>query len=50
MGTFRSNNTNILFWNARGISNKRAEFFNYLEAKNISLALVSETHCTALSD
>ena len=37
-------NTCILFWNARGISNKKTEFFNYLEANNIAIALVNETH------
>jgi hypothetical protein len=40
----REHNTSILFWNARGISNKKTEFFNYLEANNIAIALVNETH------
>jgi hypothetical protein len=37
-------NTGILFWNARGIRNKKTEFFNYLEANNIAIALINETH------
>ena len=46
MANFRweHSNTCILFWNARGISNKKTEFFNYLEANNITIALVNETH------
>jgi hypothetical protein len=34
----------ILFWNARGINSKKYEFLNYLEANNILIALISETH------
>jgi exonuclease III len=44
MGRCYNNNTNILFWNARGIQNKKTEFFNYLEANNIPIALLNETH------
>jgi hypothetical protein len=44
MATFRSNNTSILFWNARGIRNKRAEFLTYLYANIILLAPVTEPH------
>ena len=33
MATFRSNNTSILFWNARRTRNKRVEFLTYLSAK-----------------
>jgi hypothetical protein len=36
--------TDILFWNARGIKSKKCEFINYLEANNIPIALISETH------
>jgi hypothetical protein len=36
--------TNILVWNARGITSKKYEFKNYLDAKNIPLALISEIH------
>jgi hypothetical protein len=43
MGTLR-NKTNIMFCNARGIRNKKAEFFNYLEANDIPIALLNETH------
>jgi hypothetical protein len=42
MGNF-SNNTSIVFWNARGVSNKKSEYFNYLEY-NIPIALLNETH------
>jgi hypothetical protein len=36
--------SNILFWNARGIKTKKFELLNYLEANNIPIALISETH------
>jgi len=44
MATFRSNNTSILFWKARGIRNKTVEFLTYLSANNILLAPVTEPH------
>jgi exonuclease III len=34
----------ILFWNARGIKTKKAELLNYLEANNLPIALIGETH------
>jgi hypothetical protein len=43
MGRCYNNNTNILFWNARGIQNKKTEFFNYFE-DNIPIAILNETH------
>jgi hypothetical protein len=36
--------SDILFWNARGIKSKKFELINYLEANNIPIALISETH------
>jgi hypothetical protein len=39
-----STHTNNLFWNARGIKSKKYEFINYLDANNIPIALLSETH------
>jgi hypothetical protein len=39
-----STHTNILFWNARSIKFKKYEFINYLNASNIPIALISETH------
>jgi hypothetical protein len=44
MGRCYNNDTTILFWNASGIQNKKTEFFNYLEANNIPIALPNETH------
>jgi hypothetical protein len=43
MAIFRSNNTNILFWNARGTRSRRIEFLNHLEANSLQLALIHET-------
>ena len=40
----KSSHTDILFWNCRGIKSKKYEFTNYLEANNIPIALISETH------
>jgi hypothetical protein len=41
MVIFRSINTNILFWNARGTRSRRIEFLNYLEASSIQLTLIN---------
>jgi exonuclease III len=41
---FNHSQTDILFWNARGIKSKKCEFLNYLEANNIPVSLVTETH------
>jgi hypothetical protein len=43
MGKFLTH-TDILLWNARGIKSKKLELLNYLEANNIPIALISETH------
>jgi hypothetical protein len=34
----------ILFWNVNDIKSKKYELINYLEATNIIIALISETH------
>jgi exonuclease III len=36
--------SDILFWNAWGIKTKKLELVNYLEANNIPVGLISETH------
>jgi endonuclease/exonuclease/phosphatase family metal-dependent hydrolase len=36
--------SDILFWNARGIKTKKLELVNHLEANNIPVALIAETH------
>jgi len=43
MVIFLSNNTNILFWNARGTRSRRIEFLNHLEANSIQLTLINDT-------
>jgi hypothetical protein len=44
MGSRSLAQTDILFWNARGIKSKKCEFLSYLEVNNIPIALVNETH------
>jgi len=43
MFIFRSNNTNILFWNARGTRSRRIEFLNHRKGNSIQLTLINET-------
>ena len=43
MVILRSNNTNILFWNARGTRSRKIEFLNSLEANSTQLTLINET-------
>lgn len=42
MATFRSSNTSRLFWNVRGIRNKRVEFLTYMQINKILLEPVTE--------
>lgn len=37
------NQINILHWNARGIRNKKLEFFDFLISRNILIACLNET-------
>lgn len=41
-----SRGTGILFWNAQGIRNKKAELLHYLNKNKIPIALITETHLT----
>ena len=36
--------TEVLFWNARGVSNKKIELQRFLTSSGIKVALISETH------
>jgi hypothetical protein len=49
MGVVCNNKTNLLFWNARGISNRKTEYFNSLEANNMAVAFLNETHIQSSS-
>ena len=44
-----SKTTNIIAWNANGISTRKAEFHNLLESEDFAAALVCETHLTEKS-
>lgn len=39
----QSNSLNIITWNARGITNKQIEFFNFIIRKKVDIVLVTET-------